>query len=217
MIITVFGDVHGNLVALEKMLALETLKTDLFICHGDVVNYGPWSNECVELLDTIGNIKILKGNHEEYFISGIYPGENAVAKAFFNFCFPKLKNPLFKIIESYKNVECLEHFTIKHTINSQYIFKDTDISNLKIDNNYIIGHSHQQYEIDKGHYKIYNTGSLGQNRKFINQSCYLQIDTETNKVELKTFLFDIDLVINEMKANYYPAICTDYYLSKERL
>lgn len=217
MIITVFGDVHGNLVSLEKMLALEKSKTDLFVCHGDVVNYGPWSNECVELLNTIENIKILKGNHEEYFISGSYPGENAVASAFFNFCYPNFKSPLVKIIEGYEDVELLENFTVKHTIGSQYIFKDTDISNFVITNNHIIGHSHQQYEIKKGDYKIYNTGSLGQNRKFINQSCYLQIDTITNKVELKNFLFDIAVVINEMKANNYPAICTDYYLSKETL
>ena len=60
MIVTVFGDVHGNLPALEKLFAIETSATDLFVCHGDLVNYGPWSNECVDFLETKNNCIKLK-------------------------------------------------------------------------------------------------------------------------------------------------------------
>lgn len=217
MIITVFGDVHGNLIALEELFKNEKSKTDLFVCHGDVVNYGPWSNECVNYLDEIGNVKLLKGNHEEYFISEDYPGQNIIAKSFFNFCFPKFDVNLLKKIKEYEEVLLIENYVIKHTVSNQYIYKDTDLSDIVIDNNYIIGHSHQQYQREKENFKIFNTGSIGQNRKFINQSCYLQIDTATQLVELKNFIHDIDKVIIEMKARKYPQICIDYYLSKEKL
>ena len=56
MIVTVFGDVHGNLIALEKLFEIEKGTTDLFISHGDIVNYGPWTNECIALLKEISKI-----------------------------------------------------------------------------------------------------------------------------------------------------------------
>lgn len=217
MIITVFGDVHGNLIALEQLFKIEQSKTDLFVCHGDVVNYGPWSNECVNYLNDVKNLKLLKGNHEEYFISNNYPGLNIIAKSFFNYCFPKFDVNLLKKIKEYEEILLIENYIIKHTISNQYIFKDTDLSDIVIDNNYIIGHSHQQYQREKGNFKLYNTGSIGQNRKNINQSCYIQINTKLNTVELKSFIHDINKVINEMKERKYPQICIDYYLSKEKI
>ncbi len=80
----------------------------------------------------------------------------------------------------------------------------------------MIGHSHQQFFREKGAFKLYNTGSIGQNRQFINQSCYLKYDTTTQQVELKSYLHDIDKVINQMKSENYPQLCLDYYLSKKR-
>ena len=217
MRILIFGDIHGNLPALEKALFKEKNNYDAIICHGDVVNYGPWSNECVILLEEIKNLTLLLGNHEEYFISGIYPGKNQIAKAFFNHCYPNFDKSLLEIINKYDIQIQVEDYIIKHTINNQYIFADTDISAIEIKSNYIIGHSHQQYERDSHNFKIYNTGSLGQNRQFINQSCYLILDTIKKNIEFKKFENNIESVINQMKSEKYPSICTDYYLSKNRL
>ena len=69
MKIVVFGDVHGNLPALELMVD-DAKKVDQYICLGDVVNYGPWSNECVQFIAELGNCIKIKGNHEDYFIDG---------------------------------------------------------------------------------------------------------------------------------------------------
>ncbi|MGS0748834.1 metallophosphoesterase family protein [Halpernia sp. GG3] len=217
MIITIFGDVHGNIFALEKLLKIETQDTDLFISHGDVVNYGPWSNECVLLLDSVQNIKLLKGNHESFYIKGHYEGKNEVANAFFNFCYEKFNPDLLSKLSDYEDKTKIPNFTIQHTIGDQYIFEDTDIEDLKIDQNYIIGHSHQQFRKTKDLFEIYNTGSIGQNRSLINLSCYLKVDTDKKTVELKNFVHDIDKVINQMEIERYPKICIDYYRSKKRL
>jgi predicted phosphodiesterase len=217
MIITIFGDVHGNLIALEKLFELEKSQTDIFISHGDIVNYGPWTNECIEFLKDIPNCVFLKGNHEQYFIDGLYTGTNIIASTFFDHCYLNFDRYLLNGINKYKNKIEIENFTIQHTILNQYIFADTDITNLEIDTNYIIGHSHQQFKIDKKKFKIYNTGSLGQNRQFINQSCYLKFDTITKKFELKNFKHDINKVIDKMKFEKYPKMCIDYYLSKKQI
>ena len=63
----------------------------------------------------------------------------------------------------------------------------------------IFGHSHQQFKRKKEEFNLINTGSLGQNRSNINQSCYIKLNTETNEIELKFFIHDIDKVINQMK------------------
>jgi predicted phosphodiesterase len=217
MKIIIFGDVHGNLVALEELFRLEKSESDAFICHGDVVNYGPWTNDCVSYLKEVINATLLKGNHEKYFIDGSYDGINAIAQAFFKHCYANFDKKLTSEIEQYGEQTTIGEYTIQHTINKQYIFADTDISKLVIDKNYMIGHSHQQFFREKDTFKIYNTGSIGQNRQYINQSCYLKYDTVTQQVELKAYLHDIDKVINQMKSENYPQLCIDYYLSKKRI
>ena len=66
MRILVISDIHGNLPALEFVLNKER-SADKIISLGDVVNYGPWSNECVDLMDTLTNKILIVGNHEEAF------------------------------------------------------------------------------------------------------------------------------------------------------
>src|SRR5258708_20926134 len=67
--VLIFSDVHGNLPAFELMLEKEK-GVDLYISLGDVVNYGPWSNECVELLESLKPVVKLLGNHDRYFLDG---------------------------------------------------------------------------------------------------------------------------------------------------
>ncbi|MCF6129904.1 metallophosphoesterase [Flavobacterium sp. AS60] len=217
MKIIIFGDVHGNLIALEKLFEIEKSQTDLFVCHGDVVNYGPWTNDCINYLKDIPNCTLLKGNHEKYFIDGSYDGTNNIAQTFFRHCYQNFDKTLIKEIRGYGMQTQVEDYTVQHTIGNQYIFADTDMSQINIDKNYIIGHSHQQFFRVKDNFKLYNTGSIGQNRQNINQSCYLKYDSNTKKIELKSYLHDIDKVINQMKTEKYPQLCIDYYLSKGRL
>lgn len=208
------GDVHGNLPALEILLKKEKGNFDFIICHGDVVNYGPWSNECVQLLDSIDNAVCLKGNHETYFIEGCYPGTHPVAKAYFAQCFPKFSES--NRIKGYKEFFPLGSFQVQHTILNQYIFADTPIDEITVQKNYIIGHSHQQFERIIGEHLLINTGSLGQNRKYINIADYLLFDDVKQKISLRNFIYDIDVVIKEMEKRDYSTVCLNYYKNKDR-
>jgi len=211
MKIAIFSDIHGNLPAFELMLK-DIGYVDLYISLGDVVNYGPWSNECVELLESLKNCIKLRGNHEEFFLSYQCAGENSLVKEFFNYCikdFTEEKN-IQKYILSYT----LDNFQLCHTIKNQYIFQD---SKIRIDNNYIIGHSHHQFKIESDGFVLYNPGSVGQNRRFINQINYLIYNTMEKSFKFHNCIYDVDILINEMKRRNYPTICINYYKNKRRL
>ena len=69
MRIAVLADVHGNLGALEAVLAhIETQNVEQIIVAGDVVNVMPHSKACWDTVTALG-CPILKGNHEHYLTS----------------------------------------------------------------------------------------------------------------------------------------------------
>jgi len=208
MKILIYSDVHGNLPAFEKMLKDEK-DCEGFVCLGDLVNYGPWSNECVDLAISLPNSIVIMGNHEEAFIDGFYPGTNPLVQDFFKMTYPDFKrNDQIKLFLLETN---LDEFVCKHTINDSYIYPDTQII---LDNNYIIGHSHHQFEYRNNNFVLYNSGSVGQNRKYINELNYLVYDSDLKSIEMKSALYNLDLVINEMKRLSYPVDCINYYNSK---
>tara|TARA_R110001592_G_scaffold246740_1_gene508704 strand:- start:17586 stop:18221 length:636 start_codon:yes stop_codon:yes gene_type:complete len=208
MRILVLSDVHGNLASLEEVLKYEK-SVDLVISLGDVVNYGPWSNECVDLLDTLDHKILIKGNHEEAFISGNYPGKNIIAKTFFEECYPKFDRK--EMICDYIDTYSIGNSDFMHTINNSYVFSDSEVA---INKNTFIGHSHRIFEKMIKNYRLVNVGSVGQNRVNIDEINYATWDTEKDKVKLIKKAFSADRLINEMKNKKYPDICIEYILSK---
>ena len=210
MKILIYSDVHGNLPAFEKMLQAEN-ECEEYICLGDLVNYGPWSNECVDLAQSLPNSILLMGNHEEAFIKGKYPGENSMVQQFFNCSIKNFKK--FDMIKDFVHEYKVGKYICRHTIFDQYIYPDT---NIILDNNYIIGHSHHQFEYQNNGFTLYNTGSVGQNRKYINVINYLIYDVTKDLIEMKQLTYDVDLIINKMREKKIPLECVNYYLQKKR-
>jgi len=205
------SDIHGNLPALELVLN-DNRSAELFISLGDVVNYGPWSDECVELLETLSFKVLLKGNHENNFLAGNYPGKNTLTKTFHDHCIKFFNN--YKLINVYNYEYLIGDYLLKHTLNNEIVFSDTNIT---LTQNTIIGHSHKQYISNKGNYLLINPGSVGQNRQFINVVSYMLWDTVKNDFQIKNTVYDVEHVISKMKEKNYPEICIDYYISKNRL
>ena len=209
----IFSDVHGNLPALEEVLSKEK-NVFGYINLGDVVNYGPWSNECIQLIDSLQNCKNLKGNHEEYFESGYCNIGNPLVEKFFTYSFKKFNN--VNIIKEYHHKLSFNNFFLSHNLKSskKYFFKDTEVD---ISHNTMIGHSHQQYlRVINDKYTLLNPGSIGQNRKNINIANYVIWEVEKNDFHLKELAFDIDYVIDEMKSRGYPSECIKYYENKNK-
>lgn len=210
MLLLVYSDVHGNLPAFETMLK-DAGKVDGNICLGDLVNYGPWSNECVDLATSLPNSVIIKGNHEEAFLNNHYPGTNELVKKFFSICSRTFNrtDEIKNFVPGYK----AGNFNFSHTIEDRTVYEDSVIS---LDENKIIGHSHHQFSIESNGYTLFNTGSVGQNRRFINVASYLLYDVADNKIHLRSTKYNLDIVINEMKLRNYPKECIDYYVNKDK-
>ena len=85
MIIAILSDIHGNLPALERAIK-NTKNVDQYIILGDVVNYGPWNNECVQLIETLPNCVKILGNHDIDFINKININDTSLSKKFFLKC-----------------------------------------------------------------------------------------------------------------------------------
>jgi len=65
MRLAVFSDVHGNLAALEAVLQdIKRRSTDYTVCAGDLVGYGPFPNQVIELI-TSGEIPSVMGNYDD--------------------------------------------------------------------------------------------------------------------------------------------------------
>lgn len=211
MLVAVISDIHGNLPALEKAISLceKKFKVDKFICLGDVVGYGPWSNECVEIIKDIKNITKILGNHEEYFLNRSCTSKNPLTKLFFHHSILDFKN--FDEIKTYKKYFILDEIKFTHTIDEKYIYIDTEF---KYSQNLVIGHSHQQFKNINKNFWVVNPGSLGQNRKNINKMDFAILDTKTSDTEFVSEICDIQDLIREMKARNYPEQCIKYYEGK---
>lgn len=63
--ITVFGDIHANLPALEAVFAdMAARGLDNFYCLGDLVGYGVWPNEVIAMIRE-RNIPTIMGNYDQ--------------------------------------------------------------------------------------------------------------------------------------------------------
>lgn len=76
----ILSDIHANLEALEKILAVARGLYDRAICLGDLVGYGPDPNEVIERVRELTSV-IIRGNHDKA-CAGITDAEdfNALAR-----------------------------------------------------------------------------------------------------------------------------------------
>ena len=70
--IAIISDIHGNLQALEAIIEdIKNKNIDEIICLGDIIAIGPNPKECIEIVFE-ENMRMVLGNHEEYFIKGAH-------------------------------------------------------------------------------------------------------------------------------------------------
>ncbi len=62
------SDIHSNLTALKVVIdSLKDDEIDAYICCGDIVGYGPWPNECVQVIRNLqetSSLFVVVGNHD---------------------------------------------------------------------------------------------------------------------------------------------------------
>jgi predicted phosphodiesterase len=203
MFIAIFSDIHGNLPALERFVGLTKAKADGYVCLGDVVNYGPWNDECLELVE---------GNHERLFL-GLDPIENEVSlvQEFYHYSVKHFSRR--DLIASLPVDYGLGSFLCTHTIDQRRVYADTDI---EVTRDHVIGHTHHQFRIERSGKTVVNSGSIGQNRDNADELNYVLFDTTSNNIRQCTETYPLDVFIGELVSRGYSQRCIDYYLAKRK-
>lgn len=75
--IAVLSDIHGNFEALDGFLD-HGKNINACFCLGDIVGYGPWPSECIEVMQTLqesgpNNTFFVRGNHDDAVTGAMEP------------------------------------------------------------------------------------------------------------------------------------------------
>ncbi|HIH75489.1 MAG TPA: metallophosphoesterase family protein [Methanosarcina sp.] len=211
MKILLIADIHANLEALQTVL---DIPHDRAICLGDIVDYGPDPDRCIDLLQK-KNIPTLRGNHD-----------NAVAFKVDCQCGYKYKH-LSVATREYTwdildkpQMEYLQKLPllIKEEVDGKRLYlthasprsmfeyikpetPDEEIRNMvdeaiePVEAEFlVIGHSHIPMNRKLGDLTIINPGSVGQPRDGDNRAGCAVFDTETGKIEFFRLEYDIEAV-----------------------
>src|SRR2546425_10474488 len=86
MRVAVLSDVHGNVRALEAVLA-DMGAVDLVVANGDLLAFGPRPAETLAALRALPNVLYVSGNNDRYLVERRWegdPGDGWEAEAFAN-------------------------------------------------------------------------------------------------------------------------------------
>ncbi len=73
--LALLADVHGNLPALDAVLAfVAEQNVDRIVVLGDVVGYGPYPEACVQRLREYPDTLVIRGNHDNAVVTGAISG-----------------------------------------------------------------------------------------------------------------------------------------------
>lgn len=211
MRILLISDIHGNYEALQTVLKIPH---DKAICLGDIVDYGPDPDRCIDLLRE-KEIPTIRGNHD-----------NAVAFQVDCRCGYRYKHLsiatreyTWKILDS-SGIEYLKKLPplIKEEIDGKklylthasprsmfdYIRPETSDEEIQAMVNeamepveaefLVVGHSHIPMNRKLGDLTIINPGSVGQPRDGDNRASCAVFNTENGKTEFIRREYDVDKV-----------------------
>jgi len=220
----IIADIHSNLPALQAVLSdIEKYGVDEIVCAGDVVGYGPFPNECIEIVEkTVAHT--VMGNHDcaildttelKYF--------NTYAREAIEWTLQVLIPKSVQFLSSLGMIKILQDFTLVHSSPSSpgewlYIFSLTEArKNFEHFRTPIcfIGHSHiptifchrnercwvvrnTDIAIEPDTRYIINVGSVGQPRDADPRASYGIYNTETQNFTLHRVSYDIQTTQTKM-------------------
>jgi len=203
--IAIFGDVHGNLIALETFVAATRGRVSGYVNLGDTVGYGPWPDACVARVRALcGTAKgMIEGNHER-----LHLGADDLAR----------QTPLVQRFYAHAPSRCRDLTPITGL---PLLF---DLTRYRCQHaapepparrRYLVGHSHRQGP-DPRRPDIINVGSIGQCRSAINRVEWAEMDLASHDITLHSIPYPVDALMDALRAHHYPAECIDYYARKPR-
>lgn len=228
MRIAVIADIHSNLTALEAVLA-DFKGVDEVWCLGDVVGYGPWPNECVEVVRSRAAVCVA-GNHDWAALGKISTADfNPEAATAAQWTARQLTPASRAYLESLPLRAEKDDFTVVHGSPRDPIWEYVlYASTAEISTHYfrtpfcLVGHSHipviffcsQQgisvacHSVEPGPHDviklgeeraIINPGSVGQPRDGVPDARYITIDIEPGGTQITYHRAPYDIALTQRK------------------
>ena len=222
----IFSDIHGNLPALEAVLAhIHGNTFDAIYCLGDLVGYAPFPNEVTERIRA-ERIPTLMGNYDD----GVgferddcgcayrepeekRRGDQSLAwtKAHVsdeNKAFLRTLHSEIRFDADGKRV-LLVHGSPRKI--NEYLFEDRPLSSfqrLAASSNadvIVYGHTHKPYTKTVDGVLFVNVGSVGKPKDGDWRACYAILDTASAAVEFVRVEYDLEQVTTAIRASELPA------------
>jgi putative phosphoesterase len=224
------SDIHGNLPALEAVIAdLERQNLDRVICLGDIC-FGPQAHECLAVVRELG-CPVILGNWDSWSIDGFPPADDPVGIMLHEIgawwaklltdedrAFVRTFEPTLEVsLENDLRMLCF-HGSPRSF--SDWIFAttpDEELEDLFAGNDatlYVGGHTHLQLLRRFGSSIVVNPGSVGQPFsqwwprpiKVAHWAEYGVIDTtgENVGIELRRVPFDIETLLHLLAESHMP-------------
>ncbi len=236
MRLMVFSDIHGNLEALQSVVK-DAAKHNVHrsICLGDLVGYGPFPNECVELVRSLKNCRCLAGNHDVAALWETSPyGMSSSAKEAILWTMEQLSDENKKYLAELPDRLDLFNMTFVHAnpynprgwryvMDQKYALRSFSATRCRY---LFIGHSHRPLLITRKHFfsidlqtvsgpreirvkdkkrRIINCGSVGQPRDKDPRSCYLIFDTRKQVLEFYRVPYDAEKTAQAIRSAHLPS------------
>ena len=234
MRVLVVADIHGNLAALEAVLAAAG-PVDRVWCLGDVVGYGPRPRECVERIREYAGPACVLGNHDAACLGRIpLDGFNPVARYALRWTMLQLGPEHRAYLESLPEQFILHEVTLVHgSLRApiwEYIFTpEQALASFALLQTRLcfFGHTHipfllsetaahrgeppirpsdgETIEVRDGRYLI-NPGSVGQPRDGDPRAAFAIWEPEQQRVTFRRVPYNIEAVQAEMAAAGLPRL-----------
>lgn len=205
--IAIISDIHANFAALEAVLN-DAKKNGCcqYICLGDIAGYHAEINQCIEVLSSIQELILIRGNHDQYLISGSGCPRSKHVSATLEY--------QKKIIHS-DNLEWLAaSLPYYHADNTyythggpddnleQYIYSVSDAIFPSSFSRLVVGHTHVQIEVILSGKTFCNPGSVGQPRDGDPRAAYAILND--GKFILRRVSYDIRRTQAQMAEAGFP-------------
>lgn len=232
MRIAIFSDVHGNLTALEAVLAdIDPESVDAMVCLGDLAFKGPQPAECIRRIRELG-IPCIHGNTDVFLLMAAGRKPKRPLPGGFSLpdpLPPAIAWPLQHLTDA--DLDYLAGLPFSHRLEADgqsVLFVHASpqdaatgiVPTMRPDEirpllrgeqaDWIIaGHVHQPYAFRFGGRWLANPGAVGFSLDGDGRAAYAVLDTERSRFELRRVAYDVDAAVAAARAR-------DFYADPER-
>ncbi|HEX2698788.1 MAG TPA: metallophosphoesterase family protein [Acidimicrobiales bacterium] len=235
----VLSDVHGNLPALEATLAaLAGQRIDRYLCAGDLVGYGPFPNQCVEVMASLPGVGIA-GNHDLIAL-GRLTDDRCTPSARRSLAWTRtvLTDATRDYLATLPERAAIDGVVLSHGSlddPSEYVTQpgqaDAQLARLARDDPeariLVLGHTHRPWAyntdsgtllrqapgtiaLEAGERYLVNPGSVGQSRDTSPDARFAVIDAGSGRVEFHSIRYDIEACRKALRALGLPPDACHY-------